>query len=408
MLLHFQNISLFLIASCSLFSCLYYNLYSQWNENKEQKAVLFDTLMPFVGTHAVIDFFLTKTFDLKLHHICIFGVIFYNNYYNVSPEYRLIFIYPLLKTEISSIFYVLKYYLPKNTFFYNLNLAIFYLLFIKYRIIDFYNEIIYKNNSFNIVFDKYSKNNYYLSSILLASCYGLFILNLYWFLLINKILYKIIVKSIKIDSDIICHHLCSYIHWINVPLSIYIYKSVQEVKNCFDVIGIITLSVTSFIYHNDVYKKLQNNEITDYTIPDKKNIIYFLNDILCIQLRSFLAVFSNYYNSPFLVSTAYISVMFHVVSIYYCITNIFELLIDFEKNKDIFLFFHNIIVAIPIICDVLFIFANSTNEIGIPFLLINIVIAMVMTLNPLNKLTHVLFHLCLIIQNYYICLSSSK
>ena len=84
------------------------------------------------------------------------------------------------------IFYVLKYWLPKKTILYNLNSILFYILFFKLRIYDFYYEIIYNNISFDITFQKYSPTNYYLSSILLISCYGLYILNLYWFLILNN------------------------------------------------------------------------------------------------------------------------------------------------------------------------------------------------------------------------------
>ena len=53
------------------------------------------------------------------------------------------FLYTLLKTEISSIFYVLKYWLPKKSSIYNINLILFYSSFFKFRILDYYYEIIY-------------------------------------------------------------------------------------------------------------------------------------------------------------------------------------------------------------------------------------------------------------------------
>ena len=171
-----QNISLFIIACSSFLSYLYYNLAPLYYENnKSDFNKPFDILFPFVGLHAFTDFFLTNSYDLKLHHLCIFGIIFYNYYYNVSTEYRFIFLYPLLKTEISSIFYVLKYWLPKKTILYNVNTILFYILFLKLRIYDFYYEIIYNNVSFDIVFQKYSPTNYYLSSILYLNRYYLFI-----------------------------------------------------------------------------------------------------------------------------------------------------------------------------------------------------------------------------------------
>jgi len=99
---NFQNISLFGISTYTLFAFLIHiNGY-------EMGIVLMDKLYPFVGLHAIVDFFLTKSCDLQLHHLCILGILFYNYVYQVSLEHRLIFMYPLLKSEISSIFYVLQ------------------------------------------------------------------------------------------------------------------------------------------------------------------------------------------------------------------------------------------------------------------------------------------------------------
>jgi len=62
----------------------------------------------------------------------------------------------------------------------------------------------------------------------------------------------------------------------------------------------------------------------------------------------------------------------------------------------------------PIMCDVLLICANSSTEIRIPFLLVNIMIALLFIVEPFYKLTHAGFHMLLISQNYYMCLSNIK
>jgi hypothetical protein len=128
-----QNIAIFTIAVSSLFSYLYYNTKLIWYTTNESSVAgadvsnvggdigsssdftyMYDMLLPVVGFHAIIDFFLTKSYDLKIHHLFIFGVIFYGQYYNVESRDRFIILYPFVNTEISSIFYVLKYWLPKN------------------------------------------------------------------------------------------------------------------------------------------------------------------------------------------------------------------------------------------------------------------------------------------------------
>lgn len=403
-----QNFSLFTIAVSTFFSYLYYNFSSPLFAAGGDFTKPFHLLLPIVGLHAFVDFFLTKSYDLKMHHLCIIGVIFYNYYYNVSPEYRFIFLYPLLKTEISSIFYVLKYWLPKKTIIYHANTVLFFLSFLKLRVYDFYYEVIYNHSTFDIVFQKYSQSNYYLSGILLISCYGLFILNLYWFLIMNKILYKTITKIVNINTDKLCHLLSCYLHWINIPVAYYVYAYNPNEKYIFDMIGITALSISSYKYHYDVYRRLYDKQIEEYYIPNKENIVLFLNDNIAINLRSFLVIVTNYYNNQYLLPVLFISGVFHASSMYYCIVNMLELFIDSHKTKDEFLNCHNVISAIPIACDVFLIFINSSTEISIPFLLVNILIGLLFLVEPFYKLTHVAFHILLISQNYYMSLSSSR
>jgi hypothetical protein len=179
-------------------------------------------------------------------------------------------------------------------------------------------------------------------------------------------------------------------------------------KYIFDMIGLSVLSLSSYMYHFDIYKRLCDKKIDDHDTPNKDNIVLFLNDILSIHFRCFLVVLTNYYYSPHLFFALLLSGIFHVSSIYHSFVNILDLFVDHEKNKETFLNRHNIISSIPIAVDVLFISANSTTDIAIPYLLINILIGLLHVVNPFYKLTHVAFHVLLIVQNYYMCLSNIK
>ena len=405
-ILDIQNTSLFIIA-CSSFTCyLYYNLAPVFYGNDGEYTKPFHMLLPFVGLHAVIDFFINKSYDIKFHHFCIFGIMLYDIYYNISLEDRFIFLYPLLKTEISSIFYVLKEWLPKKTVLYNINSLLFLVSFIKFRLYDYYYEIIYNNIYFDIIFQKYSPHNYYLPAISLASCYGLYILNLYWFSIIIKILYKTMVKIVHINTDIICHQICSYLYFINIPLSIYIYMYNPNEKYIFDIFGIGVLCISSYNYHYDIYTRLYDKTIEEYTVPNKDNIILCLNDSIAIHLRSFLVILTNYYNHPYLLYVLCISGIFHISSIYQCILNIFTNLYTNNNDKN-FMNIHNIMFIIPISYDVLSVFINSPNEIAIPYLFVNIAICILFLIEPFYKLTHIAFHILLLLQTYYMCLSNT-
>jgi hypothetical protein len=254
-----------------------------------------------------------------------------------------------------------------------------------------------------------------MSVIYTISCYVLYIVNLYWVLHINKILYNIIFKSI--NTDIVNHYLCSYIYLFNIPLSIYIYSySPPNNKYIFDIFSICALSISSYRYHYNIYSRLQ--QIENYKIPFMdENIIYFINDIICIHIRGVCIIVTNYYNSKHFLPALVISGIFHIYSIYHCIINIFRYFINtynsniisnISKEKEDFNTCHHLITSIPIICDMILVFINSTNEIAIPFLCINILVGLSLIVQPFDKLNHLFAcHICIIAQNYYICLSNS-
>lgn len=412
MALNIQNVMLFLLSISSLFSFLYYNINSNYFTNSagdiKNVSKPFDLLMPFVTIHAITDLFLTKSTDLKIHHFSVLGVLFYNYYYNVSEIDRFPIIYSLLKTEISSIFYVLKYWLPKNTLVSNINTALFYLGFLKFRIIDLYFDLVNSSHVFDII-NKYSSSNIILSSLLFSSCYGLYLLNLYWFVIINKILYKGIDKVLKLSSDEMCHYICSYTLFANIPIAFIIYSYNKNEKYIFDVAGVTCLSAASYIYHRDMYNRYSRKELENYEIPDKNNIFIFLNDNAFIHLRSFLTVLTSYYNHKFFLSIIFISSLSHVLSFYNIIITILEhYIVDSLNNKSSFFKEINTIMMLPVVLDVSLVFFNSPYEIGIPFILTSVLIGLFLTLEPFYKMTHVGFHALLLLQNYYLCLSHSS
>ena len=84
----------------------------------------------------------------------------------------------------------------------------------------------------------------------------------------------------------------------------------------------------------------------------------------------------------------------------------FKLIINYDNKKYRFLNIHNIFTGLPIILDMFLLFLNSKKEISIPFLIVNIIIGLLFIVEPFYKLTQVVFHILIIVQNYYICLSS--
>jgi hypothetical protein len=97
-----------------------------------------------------------------------------------------------------------------------------------------------------------------------------------------------------------------------------------------------------------------------------------------------------------------------MLSMYNIILNILELFINHDYIKENFLNIHHVFTTIPIGVDVSLIAMNSTSQIAISFVFVNILMAMMLVVEPFYKLSHVALHILLITQTYYLCLSHSS
>ena len=405
-ILNVRNLSLFILANASAFSFLYYQ-YSLDSDKysldsvQENKGVLaFDTLYPYVGAYAFIDLFFCDSYDFIFHHLSILAIIFYSSYHNVSLEHRFMFSYPLLKTEISSVFYVLKYWIPEKSSLYHVCTILFYVSFLKFRLYDYY-DIFYKNILFDLIFKEYS---YDLSYLLVLSCYGLFILNLYWFFIINKILYKSFSTRLNLNTEIVCHSICRYIPFLTIPLSLYVY-SVPNDKYVYDMMGKTIFIISAYNYHTDMYQRFTDKKV-DGLVPTKENAVLFMNYTLTFQLQSFLNVASNYYASNSSFYILLFSSIFHIHSVYLSFYNSLNLFIDYDTIKDNFLNNHLALLSAPIVCDGALIYMNSSYDVAIPLLLIHIVLVLLFVIQPFYKLTPASILFTLMMFNYYVSLST--
>jgi hypothetical protein len=196
------NTCKFIIGNCALFAYLY--------RFCDDTPFYYETLLCFCAIYSFVDLFFTSSNLSRLHHTI--SLILCSYYYNILPNERSIIVYPVLNTEISSIFYILKYWLKKPIHV-QMNLCLFYLAFLKFRIHDFYTLIYTSHVTMNMAFPK----------MILIACDGLYIMNLYWFAIMTKIGYKSLTKCIDINKDKICRFICSYIYFIHVPLVFYMY-----------------------------------------------------------------------------------------------------------------------------------------------------------------------------------------
>jgi len=190
-LLTYQNRALFCVSILSTGVCVYYNY--------TKSPVSFDYILNIITLYSFVDLFFSEDIASKMHHLTLINMFIYKRLTNLDPIDCAFVYYTLCKTEFSSIFLVLKYWLDKKTVIYKVNLVVFYVLFLKMRVIDFYS-VISHGSPIYMIDEKYSKNTC-MSLMFLSSMYGLYALNIYWFIQMNMILYtQLFVKNKKIKD----------------------------------------------------------------------------------------------------------------------------------------------------------------------------------------------------------------
>jgi len=369
-----HQLSCFMIGNYSLFTYLYCL--------KEQTTYIYllKTLNQYVLKHSLMELFTSKKYDTIIYRICMSGFCAYS----FSRNDLFSFSCTLLNTEIPNIFYTLKKFIPKYTLLYDVNYILFYLTFFKFRIYDFY-EILNTG-----------------TSICIVGLYVLYIINLYCFVKMNN---KVFHKIKMINTYLINCSICTYLHFLNIPLSLFMYSYRPSKRYIYDMIGITLLSISTYDYHYNVYNRiLKNND--EYTVVlDTNNIQLLLKECLFIHLRSYLSILTNYYHVNTSIYILIVSGIFHLYSFFLENINVIHIFLD-ESQMDVFLDCHKIILGVPVACDCLLIFMNSPTPIATPFLLVNALLIIVLIVKPFDKMTEFAFQSLLILQTYYACLSN--
>jgi hypothetical protein len=157
-------------------------------------------------------------------------------------------------------------------------------------------------------------------------------------------------------------NLLSYIHFLNIPIALYVYPTVQT-----ETVAIVALSAS--IFHQNVYKPSSNILIT------------------CIHLRSFAALCTNYYYSRYHACCWAISCPLH--------------LFFWRKTKKGLDY-----MTIPLAVDTTLFIMNSENVTAL--LLVTLALITVLLYNPFDEMNDVALHVLLLVQTYFACISSKR
>jgi hypothetical protein len=402
-----RNIELFESYCCiilSLFIC--YNLYLYYYVNTDY----LNLSLPVILTYFCLDLFICK-YDIKLHHISILLLIAFNYNYNVSISHSEISIIPLYKTEISTIFYSIKVIMKNNVFFKKYfsqaNDILFLTTFVKFRIYDIYSNVLV-NPIFYSQMAKYTDTIF--TKLFYIPLYCFYGLNVYWLMIMCKILAKPIIKKCKsYDLIKVREYLTQYTLCFNILAVGYIYSFSKKQYYIIDIAGITILAMNSYIYHNKIYTYLCGKKEINYM--DTDIIEPLLNDNLSIHLTSLLynltCAFS--YDNSDIFAVFYISLIIHANAIYHYILYIIKS--KSNENKIIYendssnelISITNFCTVLPVAYDILFgVFTAININTKINISLVSYVLFLILYINPFYELNHFAFHIGLIAQRIFL------
>jgi hypothetical protein len=339
-------------------------------------------------------------------------LISFNYYYNVAINDSAIPILSLYKTEISTIFYSLKVIMKNNAFFKkyfsHTNDVLFLTTFVKFRIYDVYSDVLV-NPIFYSQMEKYA-DTIFTQIFLYVPLYCFYGLNVYWLVIMCKILAKPIIKKCEsYDLTKVREYLTQYTLYFNILAAGYIYSISKKQYYIIDMTGITMLAINSYIYHNKIYTYLCSKKEINYM--DNNIIEPLINDNLSIHVTSLLynltCVFSC--DNPDIYSIFYISLILHANAIYYYIlyivkskSNENKIIYENDSSNE-FIFITNLYTILPVTYDILFGIFNATNiNTKINLSLASYVLFLILYINPFYELNHFAFHIGLIAQRIFL------
>ena len=414
---NFQNINALII--CSLTTYLYLT-----NSIDHCDLILF----PYLA----FDLFLAQK-EAIIHHIFTMSITACKKIYNFSNEDANALSTPFLKTEISTIFLMLKIIydenasetIKKNRFakiLYGINDALFILSFAKFRIFDMFFYVISNPEFYNMT-SKYMclTENYCMLNQLhvYGGVCGLYVMNIYWFSIMLKKIYKQMVISTfpQINTDKFAEGVLSWTMFAAILPYVCNLSKAASLKSDFiraaslkshylyDIVGITVLSFASNCYHSRKHNILQKHEevlITNNVIVnglndnEKDASAEFFFDAGAIHLKSFLSLIAMGSDRGKISSN--IHFVFFVGSYIYSLQPN-QIVSSYNKHTSVL----NACVIIPALYDLThIIFLANSYEAQMPIAMSIAAIGIILIVKPLYNLNHLAVHFLVILQTWYI------
>jgi len=220
----------------------------------------FENCHNILYAYLAFDIFLAQP-DCVLHHICCFIMLSGKNTYNLTIEEIYIQMKPFIKTEISSIFLVFKLVYENNLpdsikqnriakVLYHINDLTFVATFVKTRIWDLLFDAVL-NPEIHRRIATHAGDSILCNFHLYSGFYGLYILNLYWFAIICKKIYKTVIINGGINDKPVKRVLPWTPFLALVPFFYISHMAMHSVKTLAYIMSIIMLSFASNAYYRN-------------------------------------------------------------------------------------------------------------------------------------------------------------
>jgi len=412
--------------SISLYT--YYTVYQYFVNNDPQ--YISSNLYLVVG-HCISDLLLineniSNRMELYMHHIVSVGLITFQLYYEPPTNN----FYPCISlcVELSSLFLVLKIWLKDwskgwRNWISQLNNALFLFTFFYTRVYLFSSYFFFDRKLATIVSP--NTNNIMGFTWYYGSLYGFYGLNMYWWLVICKIFFKKI-KNLELFSIIHCERALEYSYFSSLIYSLVTYSTTVSFVSfgsseigyifLFDIFGQSLLVVSSYYYHGELRKRLvQKAPSTSVDVLEDNGVLWvYLDDIMCINIRTFLCAFTNlnlFYNDDTIQLRYFLigfSLICHLITMY----NYIKFIVNLKVKNETFAldepityktYIINLLIGVPILVDNLLIIYNTDDYIirtGLVFAFM--MLALVSYVRPAYQANHLLIHIFLFIQTIYL------
>lgn len=387
----------------------------------EQNGNYDSTFCKIIFVYGFIDLFFTEKTDVTIHHLCILLGASFNILYIDNPTYySSLFLSSLRNTEFSSIFYILLDWIPaKYTTLVNINKLLFITTFFKFRIYDFYNVVIVNHNMYEgmVVFTRGHLSKF-------IHCYGaayiFYALNLYWFAIILKKLYKGLCKNI--ESYELAENILQYTYSLCIPTCVYTYfygTTLEQLEQYivyyyYEIIGIAFLAACSYLYHAMSLYRIEKYGVS-FNCADKYVWTYMLDNI-AIRIRVQASIYANTmirsslgHNTSSILFICTVSNLFSgiFISLYLLYLYVTKQRYLYDLSTENSVRHSNIldtVSAFPIlVVSLCMCFGINDIVVAVKHMVVLYIIIILSLIKPFYKMNHTVIHIMLIYQTWILC-----